>query len=63
VGDWDTIHFSGAVPATTRNAVVARIEALQKAVKVAREEANDTEAPSVKIAESLLDYVFAPTTD
>jgi len=60
VGDWDTIHFSGAVPATTRNAIVARVEALQKAVKVAREDANETEAPPVKIAEPLLDYVFAP---
>jgi len=58
VGDWDTIHFSGAVPASTRNAIVGRIEAVQKAVKVAREDANETEAPSVQIAERLLDYVF-----
>jgi len=58
VGDWDTIHFSGAIPASTRNAVVARIEALQKAIKVAREDANETEAPPVTIGAQLLNYVF-----
>jgi len=62
VGDWDTVHFSGAVPAATRNAIVARVEALQKAVKIAREDANETEAPPVKIAEPLLGWVFAPVS-
>jgi hypothetical protein len=61
VGDWDTVHFSGAVPAATRNAIVERVETLQKAVKIAREEANETEAPSIKLAEDLLNYVFEPT--
>lgn len=60
VGDWDTVHFSGAVPATTRNAIVARIEDIQKAVKIAREEANENDAPSVEIAAPLLDYIFSP---
>lgn len=60
VGDWDTIHFSGAVPATTRNAIITRLEELQKAVKIAREEANEADAPSVEIAAPLLDYIFTP---
>lgn len=59
IGHWDIIHLSGALPETERNAIIERIETLQDAVKVAREEANGlnvTEQPT--IGEAILGFVF-----
>lgn len=59
IGHWDTIHLSGALPETERNAIVERIEELQDAVKVAREEANSQEVKGqATIGEAILGYVF-----
>jgi len=60
VGDWETYHLSGAVPATAKKESVERIEAMQRAVKIAREQANDQAAPDVKIGEDLMEYMLAP---
>lgn len=58
VGHWSTIHLSGALPETERDAIVSRIENLQDAVKVAREEANSQEVTYRRIGPAILDYVF-----
>lgn len=59
IGHWTLIHLSGALPETVRNAIVERIEALQDAVKVAREEANSQEVTEqATIGEAVLNYVF-----
>lgn len=58
-GYWDTVKFSGAIPADRRRVLVERIQALTEAVKFAREQANGTEVQDRKIGESLFAYVLA----
>ena len=58
VGHWNTIKFSGAVPATRVQEIARRIELLQRAVKFAREEANSMEVEQYKVGERVLDYLF-----
>lgn len=59
VGYWKTIKFSGAIPAKQQKEMLDRVENLQKAVKFAREAANSVEAQSVRVGETILDYVFS----
>jgi len=62
VGKWTTRQFSGAIPRATRDALMDRLTNLQESVKMAREEANNTEVTDHKIAEGILDYLFEPVT-
>jgi hypothetical protein len=59
VGYWSTTKLSGALPAAKIADLVSRLEALQEAVKFAREEANAIEvieAPTV--GKSVFDYLL-----
>lgn len=58
VGTWTTIKYSGALPASTVNNLLERVERLQEAVKMAREEANNTEISDVKYGERIFDYLL-----
>jgi hypothetical protein len=58
VGYWRTVKFSGALPATRVNTLLARVEQLQAAVKFAREEANNLEVEDIKVGEEFLAYLF-----
>lgn len=58
VGTWATRKFSGALPAPRVNELVSRVEALQTAVKFAREEANNTEVTDAKAGEKVFSYIF-----
>jgi hypothetical protein len=59
IGWWTTIHLSGALPKTKQEDILQRIEKLQDAVKVAREEANNLEVVQEKqFGEKILDYIF-----
>jgi len=58
-GDWTTIKFSGAIPATRQRQLLDRIEELQRAVKYAREEANATEVTDRNAGEAIFSYLFA----
>jgi hypothetical protein len=58
VGYWRTVKFSGALPATRVNTLLARVEQLQAAVKFAREEANNLEVEDVKVGEQFFAYLF-----
>ncbi|QDH48462.1 hypothetical protein SEA_ZIKO_124 [Gordonia phage Ziko] len=58
VGTWSTRKFSGAMPSDEVDAIVHRIEDLQRAVKQAREKANSTAVEDKKIGDSILNYVF-----
>lgn len=58
VGYWRTVKYSGALPAKTVNEMLDRVEALQEAVKFAREQANSLEAKDIKVGETLLGFVF-----
>jgi hypothetical protein len=58
VGYWKTVKFSGALPAKRMNELLDRLERLQKAVKFAREEANNQTAEEQKIGRTVLGYIF-----
>lgn len=58
VGWWTTHKYSGALRAQDVKAMKDRVEALQKAVKFAREKANETEVKDQKVGGDLLKYVF-----
>ena len=58
-GYWATIKYSGAMPLPQQQDLVARIETLLRAVKAAREAANNGEEVSVPaISGILLGYLF-----
>lgn len=46
IGDWTTVRFSGAVPAVRKAQLKERVSTLLTAVKHAREEANQVDAPA-----------------
>ena len=59
VGHWRNVKLSGAIPVTEKQALVARVEKLLRAIKEAREEANAFEEVTVpKVADMLFSYVF-----
>lgn len=57
-GTWTTIKSSGCAASTEVAALLSKVEALQKAVKMAREEANSVEVEQVKVADTIFNYVF-----
>jgi hypothetical protein len=58
VGYWRTVKFSGSLPAQRVNELLGRVEKLQQAVKFAREEANNLEAPDQKVGDKVLNFIF-----
>jgi hypothetical protein len=58
IGHYDVTHFSGALPVQEVENMKDRVKKLQIAVKFAREQANNTEAPKQRIGEKILGYVF-----
>lgn len=58
VGMWDTVKMSGAIAEPDKRALLTRVEALIKAVKLARESANLVDAPDKDISTNLLNFVF-----
>ncbi|MDC0677625.1 DUF7873 family protein [Sorangium atrum] len=59
VGYWKTVKFSGALPARRINELLDRVEKLQKAVKFAREEANNQAVEEQKVGAAVLGYLFS----
>ena len=59
VGWWDTVKHSGALPAPRKEALLERIDKLTRAVKIAREEANDTEIARREVGATVFGYLFA----
>lgn len=57
-GRWKTIKYSGAMQQSEVNAMIARIEKLQRAVKFAREEANRTTTQQQEVGAAILQYIF-----
>lgn len=59
VGWWTTTKYSGALPVPEVKAMKERVEKLQKAVKIAREKANEVDVnDDLKIGGGLLNFVF-----
>jgi len=63
VGTWKTIKYSGAMPTTRVNEILARVEKLQEAVKFAREEANTAVAPDIKTGEKVFKFLLGSTSN
>lgn len=59
VGTWSTTRFSGAMPAARQRELLTRIAILQEAVKMAREEANNTEVVDQHVGAALFTYLLA----
>lgn len=60
VGHWNTIKYSGALPARTQSQLLARIGKLKEAVKFAREEANSIDVTKVAVGDPVFNYLLAP---
>jgi hypothetical protein len=58
VGQWNTVHMSGALPSKRKAAVLGRVQRLHDAVKAALEVANTIDAPSKKIGDGVMTYIF-----
>lgn len=59
VGTWTKVDFSGAVPATRKAELLARVEKLITAVKFAREEANSLVVEDQYAGDKVFSYLFA----
>jgi hypothetical protein len=59
VGYWDTIRFSGAIPADRKSRLLARVSQVRQAVKMAREKANMTEVRQQQVSDALFAHIFA----
>jgi hypothetical protein len=57
-GIWTEISYSTAYPAEEIRTMIERVNALWKAVKFAREEANSIQVEKSSVADSILGYVF-----
>lgn len=58
VGYWDQTKLAAALPAPEKEKLIAKIDELLSAVKLARGKANEVEAPRQKIASTLFEYVL-----
>lgn len=58
VGDWETKHFSGAMPVTRKQDIIERLAKLIAAVQQAREDANTTPVTDFKVGDKVLAYVY-----
>lgn len=58
-GDWTTVKFSGALPASRVRTLLDRVVALQHAVKYAREDANGAEVADKSAGEKVFSYLLA----
>lgn len=59
VGFWEQTKVSGAVPEPRRRELLAKVEKLQAAVKVAREQANMADAPDVAVGGAVTAWLFS----
>lgn len=59
VGYWDTVKFSGAIPADRKRQILARLTEVREAVKMAREEANAVPVQDTNVANALFNYILA----
>ncbi len=57
-GDWSQKQFTTRIPAKDRNEMLARVDKLRDAVKVARERANGIEVDKKTMGSQVLSFVF-----
>jgi hypothetical protein len=59
VGTWQTTQHSGALPEPRKRVLQKRLQTLIKAVKFAREAANEAPAPKKMVGAAVFAYLFA----
>ncbi len=59
IGTWKATKHSGAITAPRKKVLLKRVRALSLAVKYAREEANEVEAPEKKVGQKIFDFLLA----
>lgn len=62
VGNWHTVHLSGAIESTKKEKLIQHIEELQDSIKKAREEANCRvcdESEINRYGSKIFDYIFS----
>lgn len=59
IGHWTGVDLSGALAATRKREILARIDAAVEAVKLARHEANQTEVIDLRFGTELLNRILA----
>lgn len=57
-GQWTRVELTSALPGEESKAILARLTTLLEAVKMARIEANKTDAPDMRVGKTILGYVF-----
>lgn len=57
-GIWTLVKKTGSIPIAEQAALVGRIQKLQRAVHIAREEANRAEALEPQVGARVLEYIF-----
>lgn len=63
VGTFETTYLSSAIPSQRKSEIIARIEALQEGIKIAREAANSIEVSQVYIGKQIMQHIFGVATD
>jgi hypothetical protein len=58
VGHWTAHKYSGAITVNARYEMKERVETLQKAVKFAREKANEVEVTDKEVGKPILKFIF-----
>jgi hypothetical protein len=58
-GTWTTIKYSSSLPVSRVNELLGRVDALQKAVKFAREQANTMEVDQPRVGKTIFDFLLA----
>jgi hypothetical protein len=59
IGYWDMVKHSGALPAPRKAVLLDRIDRLARAVKMAREQANDRACERVEVGAKLFGWLLA----
>jgi hypothetical protein len=58
IGYWNTEKLSGAMSIPIKESILKRVEKLIKAVKIAREKANNTDVVKQEIGDAIFKYLF-----
>ena len=58
-GYWNTTKVSGAIQPTRKAVLASRVDDLLDAVKIARSEANENDAPDVTVGNKVMSFIFA----
>lgn len=58
IGTWSTTHVSGAMPAVRKQEILQKLDKLIRAVRVALEKANMTDAPEQHVGANIWKYLF-----